>query len=257
MLVFEAEVLKVFALALVRVSGLFVSAPVLGSQNFPLIGKIGLTALTAMLITPGIAALNQPLPSDVLPFAWMAVGELMIGIMMGFVMTLVFSAIQIGGQIMDMQSGFGMMNIFNPSMETQFPIFGFILYIVAVLLLLATNGHHLMIRALVSTFETIPLGGFVLRPALVWEVSQWGRAMFYDGIMISAPIGAAMLVAYVAMGLMGRLVPQIQMFVMGFPLTIALGLFIVAISMDLYLRMLEGLFGEMFRNVSRMADGMK
>ena len=70
-------------------------------------------------------------------------------------------------------------------------------------------------------------------------------------------IGAAMLVAYVAMGLMGRLVPQIQMFVMGFPLTIALGLFIVAISMDLYLRMLEGLFGEMFRNVSRMADGMK
>ena len=254
--VFEVEVFKVFLLVMCRIGGLIVAAPILGSRNFPVAGKIGLAGLTAMLITPGIAALKETLPNDAVPLALMGAGELLIGLMMGFVMTLVFAAIQVAGQIMDMQSGFGMMNIFNPALETQFPIYGFFLFIVAVLFLLATNGHHLMLRALVSTYEKIPLGGFVAREGLLWQVSQWGSAMFYDGLMIAAPVAAAMLVAYVVMGIAGRVVPQIQLFVVGFPLTIALSLFIVAISLDLYLSMLDGMFHQMFKNVSDLIKGM-
>ena len=69
------------------------------------------------------------MPDDILAFAMMGVGELMIGMILGFAMTLVFSSIQMAGQLMDMQSGFGMMNVFNPALETQFPIFGFFLFI--------------------------------------------------------------------------------------------------------------------------------
>jgi flagellar biosynthetic protein FliR len=171
-------------------------------------------------------------------------------------MTLVFGAIQVGGQMMDMQTGFGMMNVFNPALETQFPIFGFFLFIIAVLVLLATNGHHLMLRALVSTFEKVPLGGLTVRDGLLRQVSLWGSVMFYDGLMIAAPVGAAMLVAYLVMGLLGRVVPQIQLFAVGFPVTIALGLFITALSLDLYVRLLDGMFHDMFRNVSDMIKGM-
>ncbi|MCX5759864.1 MAG: flagellar biosynthetic protein FliR, partial [Candidatus Hydrogenedentes bacterium] len=227
------------------------------SANFPAIGKIGLIGLTAMLITPTLSPTHVPIPSEALPFALMGAGEFLIGLMMGFVMTLAFGSIQVAGQIMDMQTGFGMMNVFNPAMETQFPIFGFFLFIVAVLVLLVTNGHHVMLRALVSTYDQIPLGGFVLRPHLVWEVSQWGRAMFYDGVMIAAPVGAAMLVAYVVMGLVGRVVPQIQLFVVGFPVTIALSLLVVAVSMELYLNLLDGMFHDMFQNVSTVIQGMR
>ena len=254
--VYEVEVFKVFLLVMSRVGGLVFTAPVLGSRNFPVIAKIGLIGLTALLVTPGIGALKQTLPSDALEFALMGASEMLIGMMMGFVMTLVFGAIQVGGQIMDMQTGFGMMNVFNPALETQFPIFGFFLFIIAVLVLLATNGHHLMLRALVSTFEKIPLGGLTVRDGLLRQVSLWGSAMFYDGLMIAAPVGAAMLVAYLVMGLLGRVVPQIQLFAVGFPVTIALGLFITALSLDLYVRLLDGMFHDMFRNVSDMIKGM-
>jgi len=254
--VYEVEVFKVFLLVMSRVGGLVLTAPVLGSRNFPVVAKIGLIGLTAILVTPGIAALKQTLPGDTLEFALMGASEMLIGMMMGFVMTLAFGAIQVGGQIMDMQTGFGMMNVFNPALETQFPIFGFFLFIVAVLVLLATNGHHLMLRALVSTFEKIPLGGLTARDGLLRQVSLWGSAMFYDGLMIAAPVGAAMLVAYLVMGLLGRVVPQIQLFAVGFPVTIALGLFITALSLDLYVRLLDGMFHDMFRNVSDMIKGM-
>lgn len=255
-MVLEAEILKVFILVMARVSGLIVAAPVLGSRNFPVIGKIGLAALTAILITPTIMALEETLPSESLAFAALAVGEMMIGLLMGFVMTIVFASLQVAGQIIDMQAGFGLVNVFNPALETQFPIFGFFLFILAVFFLLVTNGHHLMLRALVTTFERIPLGGFVLRPELLKHVSQWGAAMFVDGLIIAAPVAAALFVAYVVMGLAGRVVPQIQLFVIGFPLTIALSLFVMALSVSLYLQVLDGMFSKMFRDVADMINGM-
>ncbi len=255
-MIFEVEVLKVFFLVMARVSGLIVAAPVLGSRNFPTAGKIGLAALTAVLITPTILARTQTLPSDALAFSVLATGEVMIGLLMGFVMTIVFASLQVAGQIIDMQAGFGLVNVFNPALETQFPIFGFFLFILAVLFLLITDGHHVMLRALVSTFDRIPLGGFVLRPELLREVSRWGAAMFVDGLIIAAPVGAALLVAYIVMGLAGRVVPQIQLFVIGFPLTIALSLFIMALSVGIYLRVFDGMLSKMFRDVASMVNGM-
>jgi flagellar biosynthetic protein FliR len=254
--VFEAEVFKVFALVLVRISGLIVAAPVLGSRNFPIMGKIGLAGLTAMVVTPTIAALDQTLPDDALAFAALGLGELVIGLMIGFVMTLIFAALQIGGQVMDMQSGFALINVFNPALETQFPVFGFVLFVLAVLFLLVTNGHHLMIRALVSTFDRVPLGGFAANPRIALEVSRLGSVMFVDGLMIAAPVAAAMLAAYFVMGLVGRVVPQIQLFAVGFPLTIGLALFTVAMSLNVYMSMLDGMFNQMFRNVQSLIRAM-
>ncbi len=252
----EVEIIKVFLLVLVRFSGLIVSAPILGSGNFPIMGKIGLTGLSAMLVTPTVAALHQTIPSDPVEFALMAAAELLIGLLIGLVMMFVFAAVQVGGQVMDMQAGFAMMNVFNPAMETQFPIFGFFFFILAILYLLVLNGHHMMIRALVSTFEHVPLGGFAPHPDLMMVVAGWGTAMFYDGMLIAAPVAAAMLLAYTSMGLMGRVVPQIHMFVVGFPLTIATALLIVAFSTGIYLKFLDGMFGNMFRNVETLIRGM-
>ena len=110
-MVFEVETFKIFLLVLVRFSGLIVVAPILGSQNFPPRVKIGLAAFAAMVITPTIPALETPLPDDIVSFAILAVGEVLIGLVIGFVMTLIFSAIQVGGQVIDMLSGFALMNV--------------------------------------------------------------------------------------------------------------------------------------------------
>lgn len=252
----ELAIFKLFLLVMVRFAGLMVSAPILGSANIPMMSKVGLAGLCALLVTPTLAPLAVPVPDAAMTFAVWAVGEFMIGLIMGFMMSLVFAAVQTGGQIMDLQSGFGMMNVFNPALETQFPIFGFFLFILAVLYLLVLNGHHLMIRALVSTFQHIPPGGFVARPALLLEVSRLGQGIFLDGLLIAAPIAATMLLAYVTLGLLGRVVPQIHLFVVGFPLTIALALFVTASLIGIYLQMLNGMFFRMFKDVDLLIRAM-
>jgi flagellar biosynthesis protein FliR len=252
----EIEIVKLFMLVAIRISGLIVTAPVLGSNNFPAMAKVGLIGMTAYLVTPTLAALPEPIPAEGVPFAFMAAGELLIGMAMGLAMTIVFAAIQLAGQIMDMQSGFGLMNVFNPALETQFPIFGFFYFIVAVLFLLATYGHHLMIVGLVSSFERIPVGGFNPDQGVFGHMVSLGGAMFYDGVLIAAPVAAAMMVAYMVMGIMGRVVPQIHLFVIGFPLTIATSLAIVAFSIGIYLGFLEVWFEGMFISVDRLIDGL-
>lgn len=256
MRIFEVEVFKLFVIVAARVSGLVVGAPILGSSNFPTIAKVGLVMMTAFLITPTLPALHQTLPNDPLAFTLIGSSEFLVGLVMGFVMTIVFAAIQIGGEIVDMQTGFSLMNVFNPALETQVPIFGFFFFIVAVLYFLALNLHLLMFRALAASFEQIPPGGFVLHPELLWEVQRWGNAMFVDGLLIAAPVAAAMFLAYMTMGLLGRVVPQIHLLVIGFPLTISLGLFLVAFSISLYLGLLSGFFHEMYRNVATTIRGM-
>jgi flagellar biosynthetic protein FliR len=252
----EVEVFKLFTLVLARVGGLFVSAPVFGSASFPNTAKIGFAALIAMLITPMLPAREVPLPDEGLALAMLAVGELAIGILVGFVITLVFAAVQVGGQIMDLQTGFGMMNIFNPALESQFPVFGFFLFILAVLYMLSFGWHHVMIKALVATYQHVPLGGVVFRPELFLEASTWGTGMFVDGLMIAAPVAAAMVMAYATLGLLGRVVPQIQLFVVGFPITIALGLFLTAFTIGAYLSFLDGAFYRTFRDVETLVRGL-
>ncbi len=255
-MIFEIEVFKVFVLVMVRISGLIVAAPVLGSGNFPLMGKAGLAAMTAMVITPVLPALPETLPGDMLSFAIIGASELAIGLMMGFVMTLAFAAVQVAGQIVDMLSGFALVNVFNPALETQVPIFGFFYFILAVLYLLALDGHLIMLEHLIITFEHIPIGGLVLRPELLREVGVWGRGMFVDALFIAAPLGGALLLTYITMGLMGRVVPQIHLFVVGFPVTIGMALILTALTIEVYLIVLDGMFGRMWQNVADLIRGM-
>ena len=166
----EIEILKLFVLVMIRFSGLILTAPILSSNNFPIMGKIGLIGMAAYVVTPTLPALNYPLPAEALPFAVMGAGELLIGMIIGLLMQLVFAAIQIAGQVMDMQSGFGLINVFNPALETQVPLFGFIFFILTVLYLLAVSGHHLIILALVSSFQRVPVGGFAPLLRLVFVV---------------------------------------------------------------------------------------
>jgi len=247
--IFEIEVFKLFILVAARVSGLVVAAPVLGSRNYPVVAKIGLVVLIAYLITPTLPARAETLPDDPIAFSILGGSEFLIGLIMGFVMTILFAAIQIGGQIVDMQTGFSMMNVFNPALETQFPIFGFFFFIVAILYFFTLNLHHFMLKALAASFEQLPIGGLTLHPELALELQRWGNAMFLDGLLIAAPVAAAMFLAYVTMGLLGRVVPQIHLLVIGFPITISIGLFLVAFSITLYLGLLDNLFHQMFRNV--------
>ncbi|HOQ91108.1 MAG TPA: flagellar biosynthetic protein FliR [Candidatus Hydrogenedentes bacterium] len=248
-MVLEAEWFKLFALVLIRFSGVMATAPVLGSGSVPMMLRAAIAAATALLVTPLIAPLADPLPSDPYAYGFLAAGELVIGLCIGFVVTLVFAAVQMGGQIIDMQSGFGMMNIFNPAAETQFPVFGFFLFILAVFFLLAIDGHHVILRAAAASYEHIPPGGFQANGPAFGELARRGAWIFSDGLIIAAPVAAAMFLAYGTLGLLGRVVPQIHLFIIGFPLTMALAMLVMATFIGLYLELLDGMFSRIFRDL--------
>jgi flagellar biosynthetic protein FliR len=255
-MILEIEVFKVFVLVMVRFSGLIFTAPVLGSASFPAMGKIGLSALCAAIVTPTVPALSETLPDGMIEFSLLAIGELVIGMILGFLLTVVFAAIQVAGQIVDMLTGFGLINVFNPALETQVPVFGFFFFLIAVLYLLAIGGHRIMILALSATFKEIPLGGLILHPELLREITSIGTSMFTYGLLIAAPVAGAMLLAYLTMGILGRLVPQIQLFVVGFPITIGAGLLMVAFVMGIYLDVLGGILHRTFGDMSRLVRVM-
>ncbi|MFP4500773.1 MAG: flagellar biosynthetic protein FliR [Candidatus Hydrogenedentota bacterium] len=245
----EIAYFKLFVLVLARFSGLMVSAPFLGSANIPVAAKAGLAGMAAVVVSPTLLPLADPLPDTALVFALYGAGEFIIGLMVGFTLTFIFSAIQLAGQVIDLQTGFGMMNVFNPALETQFPIFGFFLFILAVVYLLVLNGHHLMIVGLIATYDHAPIGGLSVRPELMFEFTRLGQLMFVDGMIIAAPLASAMLLAYMTMGLLGRVVPQIHLFVVGFPLTIGVSLLLMSLIIGVYTQTLERMFGRMFRNL--------
>lgn len=255
--IFEVDLFLFFILVLTRVSGLFVAMPILGSRNVPIQVKIGLSAFISIILVSIMPAPPTELPRTLGAFLTVGTIELLIGIGMGFVVTLMFSAVQIAGEIMDLQTGFGMMNIFNPAMETQFPIFGFYLFILWAMFFLWMNGHLAVIQILGDSYNKLPVGAVLaIRENFGWEMARLGRYMFEFGIRLSGPVIVTMILTYAVLGVLGRAVPQIHLLVIGFPITIGLGLIVIGISLGVYIGVFEEMSYEMVREIRLFLRGI-
>ncbi len=255
--IFEVDVFLFFILVLMRVVGLLVSMPILGSRNVPMMVKAGLAGLIAIILVSALSPLPQGIPRSLGSFLVVGAYELLIGIGIGFIVSLMFSAVQIAGEIMDLQSGFGMMNIFNPAMETQFPIFGFYLFILWGMFFLFMNGHLVVIQILGESYRTLPIGltGFINKD-LGWEMTKLGQIMFVYGVRLAGPVVVTMILTYAVMGVLGRAIPQIHLLVIGFPVTIGLGMIVVGISLGVYIGVFEDMAREMVQEVQLFIRGL-
>jgi len=255
--IFEVDVFLFFILVLMRVSGLLVSMPILGSRNVPMMVKAGLAGLIAIILVSTMSPLPQGIPRDFGAFVVVGAYEFLIGIGMGFIVSLMFSAVQIAGEIMDLQSGFGMMNIFNPAMETQFPIFGFYLFILWAMFFLWINGHLVVLQILGESYKALPIGLMSrMDNNFGWEITRWGQTMFMYGVRLAGPVIVTMILTYAVMGILGRAIPQIHLLVIGFPITIGLGMIIVGISLGVYMGVFEDMAQEMVREVQLFIRGL-
>ncbi len=255
--IFEVDVFLFFILVLMRVLGLFVSMPILGSRNVPMMVKAGLAGLIAIILVSLISPLPQGIPRSFGAFLVVGGYEFLIGIGIGFIVSLMFSAVQIAGEIMDLQSGFGMMNIFNPAMETQFPIFGFYLFILWGMFFLWTNSHLVVFQILGESYKTLPIG--IINPLdrdFGWEIAKLGQTMFLYGVRLAGPVIVTMILTYAVMGILGRAIPQIHLLVIGFPITIGLGMIVVGISLGIYIGVFEDMAQEMVREVQLFIRGL-
>jgi len=241
--------LEVFLLVFVRMTGLFVIAPVFGRRNIPAYFKIGFSFFMALILinTAAVQGLSGDL--SVFSYALAVIKEFIVGISIGFISYLTFTAIYIAGEVIDMQIGFGIVNVIDPASNIQIPVTSNLYFIISMLLLFAIKGHHMIIKALFDSFSSLPLGEASFDAGLADGLINVFSTMFATGIRIAAPMVAAILLADIALGVVSKMVPQMNIFVIGMPLKILLGFVILVITLPLFISVMEEVFGESGANM--------
>lgn len=229
------DAIQLFILLLFRVLGVVGAAPVFGGVQVPLQAKLALGLALTVLLYP--LALADPASFPVIP-SWfhllgLAVQEVLLGLFLGFMAQFVFFAVQFAGQLVGMQMGFGIVGVLDPDSGAQISIIAQLQYTVAIVLFLLLNGHHLVLQSLWQSVELLPIGGAHLDGLLLEEgIRQSGRVLTL-GVQLAAPVLAALLLAEVAMGVIARTVPQMNIFIVGFPVKIALGVFMLVMTLPM------------------------
>jgi len=234
-----------FMLVLSRVAGIFAALPVFGGHSLPLRIK----AITVFMITlvcfPVLSISPPQVPSDVFALALLALSELMVGLTLSFITQIIFAAVEFSGQIVGMQMGLTIASIIDPTRGTQTQIMSVVQTLFATLLFLSLNIHHAFISTIIDSFKIIPLGGWRISGELVNFFIIRTSDIFIIGIRLAAPVMVALLLTSVALGIMARAFPQMNVFMMSLPLNIGLGLIIMGATITIFFHVLEVSFGHL------------
>lgn len=243
-----------FVLVLVRVAGIFTVAPIFGNVNVAPMVRVGIAVCLAFVFLP--MARFDASNIDFLPFLLIVAKEALIGIVMGFLASLVFTAIQMAGSFIDLQVGFGFANVVDPMMKQHSAVIGQLYNFAATLLFLALNGHHLMIRGLADSFSILPLDSTMQMSSAASGVLQIFIVLFIASLKIGAPVVGAIFLTDVSLGILARTVPQLNVFVVGFPAKLTVGFLAVFAVLPVTLGVMSGLFGGLERDIIRLLQFM-
>lgn len=238
----------IFLLVLTRITAFIVVAPLLSNRSVPPWSKIGLSLALAAVLTP--FAGNPPLLDLSGPvFTILLLGEALMGLALGVVANIIFTGIMVAGQMMDVSMGFAMSSLFDPASQIQSTLMGRFLNVMALMILLAMDGHHSMILALATSFDLVPAAGVQFEPLMVQEVITIFTGMFLLAFKLAAPVLAVIFVSEISLGLVARTVPQLNVFILGFPLKIGLGVLVLALTMPLMGVVFGNLMSQMERDL--------
>ncbi len=225
--------------ALLRVSGFFVTAPFFGYRAVPKSIKIPIVLTLAYTVGPLVTGLGPVRPDSLWQIGGWAVSELAIGAIIGFGFSALFIAVRMAGDLIGLQMGFAIVNVIDPNSTEQVSLIGEFKFIVAMLILLVIDGHHLMITALLDTYRLIPIGTAHFGDNAFNQIVRLTATVFVTAVKIGAPIMITLLLTDVALGIVARTVPQMNIFIVGFPLKIGIGFLILGLSLPLLAQLFE------------------
>jgi len=228
-----------FALVLARVGSVVSLVPFVGGTAVPRMVKVFLTAAISLVLLPSVYVVGAALPTDLVGLTTAAVREIAIGVVIGFPVGLVFISLQLAGQITGQVMGLGLANVINPFTESRMSIVGQFYFMFGILVFLGLRGHHILFEGLAGTYGSIPVGGAVFHPGIVDLMVALFSNSFLLAIKVAAPAMAALFVVMLSLGFIARTVPQLNILVVGFPISIMIGLVLVALSLGAISWLLE------------------
>jgi flagellar biosynthesis protein FliR len=214
----------IYLLLFVRITSMIVVAPILGHDVVPVQFKVALGFFLALVFYP-VAAAHSPMPDTrLLPLAVTALREVAVGLTIGFVLGLLLAGARFAGNIIGYSMGFSMANVFDPESGQQVSIIDQFMYLVTIMVFLLLNGHHFVLEALHLSYLAVPIGGLTMNSALGEGMIRLTGLVFVVGMKLAAPIIVALFLIDIGMAVLARVVPQMNIFMVSFPLKIAVGL---------------------------------
>jgi flagellar biosynthetic protein FliR len=249
------EQLQRFFWVFIRVGALVFMLPFFGANGIPSLWKAGFSFLLAIIIVP-LVPMPQTFPEGDLELLLGVCSEILISFLLAILAKLFLTSVQLAGQFLGFQMGFNVASVMDPQTGGQSTVISQFLYMFTVLLFFSINGHHLFIRALAESFQTVPPLSFRLSPSLMKVVVKISGEMFLIAIKMAAPILVALFLSNLCLGIIARTVPQVNILMIGFPLNIALGLILLGVTLNNLSPFLVGLIrrmGSVLMGVLRMA----
>ncbi len=230
-----------FLWPLTRILGLIAIAPPFGNNSVPMQVKLMLGVMLALIVAPTIQPLTQADPMS-LTGIMILMQQLVIGMAMGFMVRVVFAGIEMAGEVIGLTMGLGFATFFDPQTRGRSSAISQVLVLVATLLFLTLNVHLSLFSALIESFNTIPISTSLTMGFSFQKLAIWGEQIFIIGMRLSLPIVAALLITNIALGILTRAAPQLNLFGIGFPITIGVGFLMLSMTMPYMLLPIENAF---------------
>ena len=227
----------------VRIGAMFMAAPVFGAKSVPVRVRIALALVISLMIAPLLPALPDVQPVS-LAGLLVTLNQVVIGVAMGFLMQLVFAAAVLMGQSVAMTMGLGFASAIDPQNGVSVPVVSQFFLILATLLFLALDGHLVMLASLVRSFEVMPISMSVLPENVYFSIVSWAGYVFAMSLLMALPVMVAVLLINFSFGVMTRAAPQLNIFAVGFPVTLLAGFILMLLSLGVFESQSQVLFSE-------------
>lgn len=236
-----------------RIGGFLMAAPVIGTRSVPVRIRLVIAIAVTMAIVPVIELPVQLDPFSLEGFVTSA-QQVLIGIAMGFTVRVVFVVLEMAGQVIGQLMGLMMASMVDPSNGNRVPIIGQFYLLLAVLLFLGINGHLIMLQALAGSFKQLPVGASGISRNAVWTFLNWTSSIMETSVVIALPAIASLLIVNLAFGVMTKASPQLNIFAVGFPVMIILGMFIITFTLNGFVPHMIDLFQNSFVMMGRLLE---
>lgn len=239
--------IQIFLFIFLRVSAMTLTVPVFDSRNIPVMFKAGLCFTTALILYQVVRLEPVSFPTSLFSFVIGAVCEILTGAIIGLFIRLIFTGIQLAGELIAFQMGFSITNVIDPLTSNQIPVISQFLYMFAILIFLTVDAHHWVLHALSESFALIPPYGFTSSGNLTSRLVQAAGNFFIMAVKVGSPVIVALLLISFAIGLVGRTVPQMNVFIVATPVNILIGFIFLSLSLPMMMTFMI----QMFNNTGR------
>lgn len=247
------ELIAAFLWPLTRILGFIAVAPPFGNNSVPVQIKLALGVLLALIVAPTLAPLNH---IDMLSLGGLLIliQQFVIGLAMGFMVRIIFAGVEMAGEVAGLTMGLGFATFFDPQTRGRSSAISQFLVILTTLVFLALNVHLALFEAIINSFKTIPISTSPSMGFSVQKLAIWGEEIFKIGMLLSLPIVAALLITNIALGVLTRAAPQLNIFGIGFPITIGVGFIMLSMILPYMLVPLENLFQHLLDAIAQLGS---